>query len=153
MIKYMSTIKCKKWHSLQTFFSDEWKIHWCIQCFHWNRRSFIGVFSLSYEWIDHPLVYPTFPIKFLIIHWSFQPFLLIYGSSIRCWCNESSESQPFIDSTKGPSVLLLSVCHQERRFVHVYIAGRCRGIFLIPLFVNQVIILTFSCTVLFVVCL
>lgn len=88
--------------------------HWCIHRFQWDFESFIGVFNHSYECFDYPLMYPVFPMMFLIIHRGIQPFLMIFGSSICCWCNESSESQPFIDSTKGPSVLLLSVCHQER---------------------------------------
>lgn len=105
--------------------------HWCIHRFQWDFESFIGVFNHSYECFDYPLMYPVFPMMFLIIHRGIQPFLLIFGSSICCWCNESSESQPFIDSTKGPSVLLLSVCHQEKETfcTHLYRWPMQRNIF------------------------
>lgn len=105
--------------------------HWCIHRFQWDFESFIGVFNHSYECFDYPLMYPVFPMMFLIIHRGIQPFLMIFGSSICCWCNESSESQPFIDSTKGPSVLLLSVCHQEKETfcTHLYRWPMQRNIF------------------------
>lgn len=71
----------------------EFKDYWCIQLFQQNLGSFIGVFSHSYECIDFPLMYPSFSMRFWIIHWSIQPFIWMFWLSI----NVSSVSNDVFD--------------------------------------------------------